>query len=377
MDVRVLVLVLCGVVAVGCDDYRRSPGVAVEDGVAYVENVSHNIEALALGTGEVLWSLDVSLEATGPLAVFEDTVYLATGRAVIALRPGVCEELWRVQNPSPLARVVATQDRVFTLTQPEDGESMLSALRRSDGGLVWTRPVHGAPLHASFVASEEGILIGQDGDDFDHFKVRAFDANTGSHLWRFEMGSEQEVAGLQLVGQRAFVLVNNYAGANFLRAFELESGEVLWESDDVTSFHASQEVIVTAKSPEIIARDAESFEARWRLRLSGEGSFDVLTSAEGVVLAHHRFGYDKEKELIAFDLHGGALRWRTPHDPAHTKFDARIEAGLAAAYNTMGAMEVFELETGDRLWQRRPVQGYLSGRPERLSIEGCSGLSER
>lgn len=211
--------------------------------------------------------------------------------------------------------------------------------------------------------------------------VRAFDARTGSELWRREVGSEEARRGgtnflsgeytgnvaLLFGGGVSFDGGRVYAtsGLGDVSAFNAETGEEVWRVRPGGPLRgaptiANDNVYVLSSDNQLYALNPADGKTRW----NGAGSVELAgvlgvaspAAAQGTVVAGFSSG-----ELTAYRYENGRVVWqdalaRTSISTAVASLsdiDAEpvIDAGRVYAIGQGGRMVALELNTGQRLWE--------------------------
>jgi outer membrane protein assembly factor BamB len=167
--------------------------VATDESAAYVGDLSGHVTAVELSSGEVRWSEDLGSSIAGAVTIDQDRALVAMqGQtqipgAVVALDRSTGEELWRSPEDVVLGNLVSApivaDGRILVL---EPGSVV--ALDPADGRLLWRReivnPVAPSPFASQAIAalapvSADGVVF------FVDVTGRAYglDAETGVELW--------------------------------------------------------------------------------------------------------------------------------------------------------------------------------------------------
>lgn len=167
--------------------------VAADESAAYVGDLSGHVTAVELSSGEVRWSEDLGSSIAGAVTIDEDRALVATQGeqqipgAVVALDRSTGEELWRSPEDVVLGNLVSApvvaDGRILVL---EPGSVV--ALDPADGRLLWRteiiNPIAPSPFASQAIAalapvSADGVAFVVDVTG----RAYGLDAETGVELW--------------------------------------------------------------------------------------------------------------------------------------------------------------------------------------------------
>lgn len=211
--------------------------VAVDDRAAYVGDVDGGVTALALGSGDELWTADVGSPVSGAVALDGERAYVASlgsqtePGAVVALDLSSGEELWRSTEEAisgnPVSAAVVTGSAVLVL----EAGSVVS-LDPRDGALNWrteiVNPLRSPPFFFQGTATQAPVSA-----DASVFVVdvtgRAYelDAETGVLGWDFALNDPSPVSPPVVTAEH--VLVPTDSGT--LSAIDRQTGRLVWRID--------------------------------------------------------------------------------------------------------------------------------------------------
>jgi outer membrane protein assembly factor BamB len=101
------------------------------------------------------------------------------------------------------------------------GDATINAYHESDGGLIWSKPLHGSPL--SFNAVHNGSVFIADTEGY----VYCFEASSGTLFWETKVGNVCDISSPTLSGDLLFIGTHDNANGAFLALSET-TGEILW-----------------------------------------------------------------------------------------------------------------------------------------------------
>jgi outer membrane protein assembly factor BamB len=260
--------------------YAASPVVA--NGVIYSQDLSSNVQAIELESGEVLWEKVYGSPSLGPngVTVADGRVYGATATDAFALDQESGEELWSV----PLTRV---------------GTESTDMAPGYHDGLVYVSTV---PTNSS--ATYEGGGVGV---------LWALDAKTGKKEWSFETVPKD------LWGNKK---VNSGGGLWYTPAFD-GKGFMYFGVGNPAPFPGTKKEPWGSSRPgpnlytnSIVKMNAKTGKMQWHYQLTPHDLYDwdlqgppILVKAGGrdLVVAGGKSGI-----MIGLDRESGKLAWKRP-----------------------------------------------------------------
>lgn len=255
----------------------------VADGVVYLQDLSSNVRAIDLASGELLWERRYDLLNIGPngATVGHGLVFATRGMdTIVALDAATGDEVWE-NTISDGPEGIDIQPQVF-------------------GGqvLVSTVPVS---LDGIYTGGARGVL-------------HALDVQTGEVAWTFDT-----VLGEDLWGNPE---VNSGGGSWFPPSIDPASGHVYWGIANPAPFPGTPELPNGSSRPgpnlyteSVVALDAADGELQWYQQAIERDLFDrdlihtlIAESADGPVVV----GTGKLGRIIGHDQETGEVRWDTP-----------------------------------------------------------------
>ena len=216
--------------------------VAADESAVYVGDLSGHVTAVELSSGEVRWSEDLGSSIAGAVTIDEDRALVATqGQPqipgiVVALDRSTGEELWRSPEGVVLGNLVSapvvTDGRILVL---EPGSVV--ALNPADGGLLWRteiiNPIAPSPFSSQAIAalapvSADGMVFVVDVTG----RAYGLDAETGVELWDQALNDPSPLTPAVLTD--AHLLVPTNSGA--LYAVDRTTGHLAFRLDTGGTF---------------------------------------------------------------------------------------------------------------------------------------------
>jgi outer membrane protein assembly factor BamB len=211
--------------------------VAVDDRAAYVADVAGGLTALALGSGEELWTADLGTQVAGAVSVEGDRLYATSlgsqtdPGAVVALDAATGEEVWRTTEESisgnPVSTAVVTGSGIVLL----EAGSVVS-LDPEDGGLNWrteiVNPLRSPPFF--FQGTATPAPVSADGSVYVvdvTGRAYSLDAETGAVRWDYALNDPSPASPPVLTSDH--LLIPTDSGT--LDAIDRETGHLAWRLD--------------------------------------------------------------------------------------------------------------------------------------------------
>lgn len=283
--------------------YSTSP--VVSKGVAYVQDLESNVQAIDLENGDVIWSKDYSQPDQGPngVSVAAGRVYGATPTSAFALDQETGEELWSVK-----------------LTKGVENIDMPVGYH---DGLVYVSTVP-TNVSSSYPAGGVGVLW-------------ALDAKTGAKKWHFD------TVPPSLWGDKG---VNAGGGLWYEPTFDAKGDGMYFGVGNPAPFPGAPGKPWGSSRPgpnlytdSIVKLNAATGKLDWHYQLTPHDVYDwdlqdppILVSAGGRRLA---IGAGKSGIVVAVDADTGKLVWKRPVG-THNGHD---EDGLQAMRGELGKLK--------------------------------------
>jgi len=288
----------------------------VHGGRVYVANREGVVKALDSSSGRVIWSVEKEgLEVSGGPGAGEDLVLVGTSNGeVIALAQQDGSEKWRARVSSEVLSVPKA-GMGMVVVHTVDGK--LFAMNATDGKVAWVydRSIPVLTLHgnSSPVISGSAVICG-----FASGKLIAFDIESGQQLWestiavptgRSELERMVDIDGDPVL-QNGMIYVATYQGQ--LAAVSEDSGDVVWRRK--LSSYAG----LGADFKNLYVSDAEDMV--WAIDPKNSSSLWKQSKLHGRKLSAPAV---LEKYVVVGDFEG-YLHWMSPEDGSLV---ARIRVG--------------------------------------------------
>ncbi len=261
-------------------NYASTP--IVLDGVVFTQDLTSNVKAIDLESGEVLWEKKYDSPSTGPngVAVADGRVYGATQDSAFALDAASGDELWKVK---------LTRNK-------KEGIDMAPGV---NGDLVYVSTVPGNP-DGFYTGNGQGV-------------VHALNAETGEKAWQFETVPED------LWGNKE---VNSGGGLWHAPAFD-DTGAMYFSVANPAPFLGTKELPWATSRPgdnehtnSLVKLDAATGAENWINQVLPHDLYDwdlhlspVLadpSDGQSLVVTGGKMGY-----VYAVDRETGELVWKT------------------------------------------------------------------
>jgi len=197
-------------------DMGESPAITFHEGVVYAAGEG-DIHAIDVEAREKLWSSDADYYRTyRHPAVAGGNVYYSSG-TVYSFDAETGEENWSIQLDDTSAYVAVSDGVLYTVAEPG-----MWAIDAESGEKLWEFEIDRYP-EAPAVDGEKVYVGGRDSP------FCALDAGTGEVAWSTDEDFDLEVPPTVAGG---VVYACHYTTTGTVTAFDTETGEELWESEE-------------------------------------------------------------------------------------------------------------------------------------------------
>jgi len=291
-------------------NYASTPIVA--DGVVYTQDLTSNVKAIDLATGQVKWSKDYNAPDVGPngVAIGYDRIYGATSDFAFALDKDTGKEVWRSAKLTRNANEGIDMapgvfdGTVYISTVPGNAKSFY----KGDGaGVLWALDADTGKAKWKFWTVPENL-----------WSSAHTDINSGGGLWHppaFDSNGDVyiDVANpAPWPGTNKFPWGSSRPGpdphTNTLLKLNREDGKIIWER-------------------QVLPHDVFDWDLQLPPILAKDGSRDL-------VLAAGKQGY-----VYAIDADSGTIVWKKPVG-IHNGHDQDNEPALEGQYDSMPKLPI-------------------------------------
>jgi len=291
-------------------NYASTPIVA--DGVVYTQDLTSNVKAIDLATGQVKWSKDYNAPDVGPngVAIGYDRIYGATSDFAFALDKDTGKEVWRSAKLTRNANEGIDMapgvfdGTVYISTVPGNAKSFY----KGDGaGVLWALDADTGKAKWKFWTVPENL-----------WSSAHTDINSGGGLWHppaFDSNGDVyiDVANpAPWPGTNKFPWGSSRPGpdphTNTLLKLKREDGKIIWER-------------------QVLPHDVFDWDLQLPPILAKDGSRDL-------VLAAGKQGY-----VYAIDADSGTIVWKKPVG-IHNGHDQDNEPALEGQYDSMPKLPI-------------------------------------
>jgi outer membrane protein assembly factor BamB len=199
-------------------------------GIVYAAS-EHTLYALEASTGALLWSAGAACSGPQSLLVVNEKLYVAGCKGVqrLSLNDGATEWL---AEPACSARCHAASNGSLVFVPTRVG---VTAIDAQTGEVRWSLTSGPETRPVQFVTYREGSLyFGTSGSGVRtpediHFYLYRVNAESGAVIWKRDQGYLGSTASPVVSGDKLIVRVAA-GGENFLEAFDVADGSVLWSA---------------------------------------------------------------------------------------------------------------------------------------------------
>jgi outer membrane protein assembly factor BamB len=329
-------------------------GLALVNGVLYVESFDGRVSALKAATGKLLWSSQAGgVVMTTPI-VADGVVIAGTGTSRV---------------------LTQTADRIVWGTAAGDA---IVAFDARTGRQRWRYSTVGENMPSPALARIHGkdAIVFANGDDH----LRALDVLTGRKLWKESVDGLASMSSAAADGGAVFVIIGGAANSNVhdsVLAIDSQGGRVLWNAPygnaDCSPAVAGHEVFLEASSSQPGPPDRNAFNIVYALNegtgkllwswYSGLGTFTSVGSDEEAIAALAVDGMLYQSipatdQFVAFEGRTGGVRW-TLRTSAPVKMSAVERNGRLYFGDTGSTLYTVNARSG-RVLSRRSFPSYFT-----------------
>lgn len=318
----------------------------INGGLALVGNTllfttfSHELVALNVENGQLLWHAPVMNIAMSTPIVAGNTVYIGTGRNGLLKRNFVQrmqyhgKDIWGIP-----------------------GGDEVAAFDLKTGARRWTFRTTGEDMPSGLYY--RGRIIFANGDRHAY----ALRADNGKLLWNTDIGGVATMANAVMAGNAVVFATCSIGNGTSTVAVDPSSGEVLWHAPyghcDATPTYASGKIFVNSVHPGkmalqkktvVTALDARTGKLVWTYRDKEQGLWSIVGSDEVAVAGMHAGGLYYQPaplldQLLAFDDSSGQIRWRF-RTAGPVKMSPVVKDGRLYVGDTAGMLYTLNANTG-------------------------------
>lgn len=265
-------------------------------------------------------------------------------------------------SPSPPSTASPTPSPTPTPSPNEEVDARLVGIHLATMEPAW-EPLTLGDVSRSGVAVEGTTAFVGDRTGTLH----AVDVVTGQVRWTAEVGGPIDMTpvvgeGLVLVATRT----TRNAGSAIV-ALDAESGEQSWRAEPTAQGPSAISIaegaaVVTGFDLPLESFDLTSGVAHWDRGSPVGGSLQLIGSVDaGVAVAPDTLVVAQRQGLVTAVDHAGDRRWDFAINELIARGSPVIVGGVVLVGTEDGALQAFELETGDRVWRGEEGSGPARG----------------
>jgi outer membrane protein assembly factor BamB len=282
------------------------------------------IEKLDSKTGKVLWTFSAPGGVYTPVTVAQGVVYIVPqDSAIIALNATSGKQLWHT-NQHFNGSVVVVQNIIYAINSDSDA---LTALNASNGHILWQRQ----PASISGIAVADGIIYGTatiESPSVSAYAVlSAFNASDGTELWHKTFSGQSLVNTPQIVDGVLYAsstLDNKAANPpdrhSYVYAFDAKTGTMLWRSIEIKAYMGDAPTVANdmvyvgsnalgTDGPAVYAFRASDGSLAWKKPVSNSVDSCLLADKGVLYVAEATSSSIVATPLLALDASNGSVRW--------------------------------------------------------------------
>ncbi len=301
-------------------------------------------------TGEITWSTE---EITKP--------YIAKASQVGGNLPSVSSYIEMVSPQQDIVFINLIYDSEDTIG------SALLAVRGSDGKLLWKidGEVDSDSFASSVLEKNQFFVFTEKGD------LLAINSNTGKEVWRRNVYQRYDDADIWFSYYKGAVFLFNEQTDQKIKAFNAETGQSLWESDQFGSerwkVYIFNKTIYLVSPPLnsnklVTAIDSKTGKKRWDMMFPDVDEFSMAAGSNNEILflaKNYEGGLENFHELaklIVVDELTGQLLWVFNENFSHGDLHYRINNGVVFIGTEDGYVFSMNSATGNVIWQTETKQ---------------------
>jgi outer membrane protein assembly factor BamB len=291
-------------------NYASTPIVA--DGVAYTQDLTSNVNAIDLATGQVKWSKDYNAPDVGPngVAIGYGKIYGATSDFAFALDKDTGKEVWRSAKLTRNANEGIDMapgvfdGTVYVSTVPGNAKSFYKG---NGAGVLWALDADTGKAKWKFWTVPENL-----------WSTAHTDINSGGGLWHPPAFDDNGDVYIDVANPAPWPGTNKFPWGssrpgpnphtNTLLKLNREDGKIIWER-------------------QVLPHDVFDWDLQLPPILAKDGSRDI-------VLAAGKQGY-----VYAIDAANGTIVWKKPVG-THNGHDQDNEPALQGQYDSMPKLPI-------------------------------------
>lgn len=315
-------------------------GLALAGNTLLFTTFSHQLVALNVQNGNVLWHAPVMNIAMSTPIVAGNTVYVGTGRNGLLKRDFVQRIRYRGKD-------------VWGVP----GGDEIAAFDLRTGARRWTFQTTGEDMPSALY--DRGRLIFANGDRHAY----ALRADTGKPLWITDIGGVATMANAVMAGNAVVFATCSVGHGTYTVALDPATGKMLWRAPyghcDASPTYASGKVFVNSAQPGnmalekktvVTALDARTGKPVWVYRGKAQGLWSIVGSDEVAVAGMHSGNLYYQPaplldEIIAFDDATGKIRWQF-HTAGPVKMSPVVRNGALYVGDVAGMLYTLNANSG-------------------------------
>ncbi|MGP4081716.1 carboxypeptidase regulatory-like domain-containing protein [Pseudalkalibacillus sp. R45] len=240
-------------------------------------------------TGEENWSIRLGATNRSTPTIEDGVVYLSGGQdgRIYALNLSNGNILWNYQTDSiTVYESPIYHDGKLFVGSGLDENAHVTALNAETGEKIWSTPL-GAPTFFGGSLGDGKLYVGS----YDNMTIRAIDIADGSEVWSKTLTNEGVAARTVYVDGELYVVGTNFnAETGTLYKLDPNSGEEIWKVEGIGDTQAGSPVVyedlvvmTSAAHPLLRAFDRETGEIVWTNRAVGSALHNGSVTSNGIL----------------------------------------------------------------------------------------------
>ncbi len=328
--------------------------------LVYTGSTTGSVYAINAITGESVWEYETS-DNVSYLIGSNDELYMASGNSVYAVSADSGQDLWTFEYSGDLyinGITVIDDSAYFTVGPSAPGAGVVTvqdllAIDADSGEKIWRRRTRN--MATTDRVTRFGTIIVLNGDMYaidNHHRLYVVDPEDGTVKQRIGGPSNPDIEFDQSTPVIESDTLYSWSADGSVIAYDLESDEVLWESDEIGSgsppiiHNRSECVFWNSDDSSLYGIDSKSGDELWQS--------DSITESGGINTSYNgdMFISSRDGELFCFDIDEREMRWSIETNASIGTYPVIVDDVLYIG-NDFGQLRAYDATSGELIWTYR------------------------